>query len=354
MSTSKVDDDDQNGAGEDDAEQQRRVARGHRFLRQPAEAGHGKDAFDDDAAAQHLRRLQAEHGDQRQQRVAGDMGEHDAAARQSPGAGGEDKILPPGLGHAGAHHAQIEREIDEAERGDRQDEMGGDVGGAVEAGLVRRQALDAADRQPAQVDGEDHDQHQAEPEARHGIERQRADRQETVAKAAGSCAGIDAERRAEAEGERGGADHQEKRCGQALEDDFADRPGEGDGLAEVEMQQRPEIVGKPRQFRLVEAPAMAQQFDHAGIAAGRDDIGIDRIAGRGFEQKECADDDDQQHEDAADETAAEEGEGAGHGEKNAAREPLRLRSTAPPSVLPDISPTRGEISCYRGLRQSPR
>ena len=53
MSTSEVDDDDQHGAGEDDAEQQRRVARGHRFLRQPAEAGHGKDAFDDDAAAEH-------------------------------------------------------------------------------------------------------------------------------------------------------------------------------------------------------------------------------------------------------------------------------------------------------------
>ena len=39
-----------------------------------------KDAFDGDAAAEHLRRLQAEHGDQRQQRVAGNVGEHDAAA----------------------------------------------------------------------------------------------------------------------------------------------------------------------------------------------------------------------------------------------------------------------------------
>jgi hypothetical protein len=42
--------------------------------------------------------LQAEHGDQRQERIAGDVGQHDAAARQPPGAGGEDKILPPGLG----------------------------------------------------------------------------------------------------------------------------------------------------------------------------------------------------------------------------------------------------------------
>ncbi|PZV37453.1 hypothetical protein B5V02_14200 [Mesorhizobium kowhaii] len=29
------------------------------------------------------------------------------------------------------------------------------------------------------------------------------------------------------------------------------------------------------------------------------------------------------------------------------------RGTAPPSVLPDISPTRGEIGCHDGFRQSP-
>ena len=71
--------------------------------------------LDDDAAAEHGRRLQAEHGDQRQQRVARDMGEHDAPARQAARPGGEHEIHAPDLGHAGAHHAQIEREIDEAE-----------------------------------------------------------------------------------------------------------------------------------------------------------------------------------------------------------------------------------------------
>ncbi|RWK91152.1 MAG: propionyl-coenzyme A carboxylase alpha polypeptide, partial [Mesorhizobium sp.] len=30
-----------------------------------------------------------------------------------------------------------------------------------------------------------------------------------------------------------------------------------------------------------------------------------------------------------------------------------MRSVAPPSVLPDISPTRGEIGCHPGFRQSP-
>ena len=186
--------------------------------------------------------------------------EHDAAARQAPGAGGAHEVLPPGLGHAGAHHAQVERQIDEAERGHRQDEVAGDVGGAGEAGLVRGDGLDAADRQPAQIDGEDHDQHEAEPEAGHGIERQRADGQEPVAYAAGPGASIDAEGGAEPEGERRGAAHQQQRVGQPLEDDIADRPREGDRPAEIEMQQRPEVVGQARQLRLVEAPAVAQQL----------------------------------------------------------------------------------------------
>ncbi len=51
----------------------------------------------------------------------------DAPARKPLGARGEREILAPGLGHAGAHHAQEEREIDEAERCDRQHQMPGDV-----------------------------------------------------------------------------------------------------------------------------------------------------------------------------------------------------------------------------------
>ena len=87
---------------------------------------------------------------------------------------------------------------------------------------------------------------------------------------------------------------------------------------------------------------MAQQLDHAGVAAGRDDVGVDRVAGCGFEQQEGADDDDQQHEDAADEATAEEGEGAGHGASSHAAG-LRLGT---PLVLPDISPSGGDwLSC---------
>lgn len=58
---------------------------------------------------------------------------------------------------------------------------------------------------------------------------------------------------------------------------------------------------------------MAQQFDHAGVAAGRDDVGVDRVTGGGFQQKESADHDNQQYEDTADEATAKEEKRAGHG-----------------------------------------
>ncbi|RWQ33305.1 MAG: hypothetical protein EOS20_26325 [Mesorhizobium sp.] len=35
------------------------------------------------------------------------------------------------------------------------------------------------------------------------------------------------------------------------------------------------------------------------------------------------------------------------------RDLFRAGGTAPPSVLPDISPTWGEIGCHPGFRQSP-
>ena len=139
----EVDQDHQHGADDDDADQQRRVAPGDRLLRQPPEARNGKDALDDDAAAEHGRGLQAEHGDQRQQRVARDVAQHDAPARQPLGARGEREILAPDLGHAGAHHPQEQRQIDEAECGDRQHQMAGDVERAFEPVLARRDGFDA-------------------------------------------------------------------------------------------------------------------------------------------------------------------------------------------------------------------
>ena len=199
---------------------------------------------------------------------------------------------------AGPHDAQIERQIDEAEGGDRQHQMAGDVRGTGKPCLARGDGFDAGQRQPAQLHGKDHGQHQPEPEAGHGVERQRADRQEPVAKAARPRAGDDAEHRAEAEGQRGGAAHQQQRVGQPLEDHVEDRPREGDRPAEIEMDERPEIGGEPRRSPTGRAPS-AGAAPRSGRHRRRSTrIGVDGVAGRRLEQQERADDDDQQHRDA--------------------------------------------------------
>ena len=136
---------------------------------------------------------------------------------------------------------KIERQIDEAERCHRQHEMACDVGGAVKPGLARRDRFDAGQRQPAQLHRKHHRQHQPEPEAWNGIKRQRADRQQAIAQAARPRPGDDAERRAEAERQCGGAAHQQQGVRQPLADHVEDRPRERDGPAEVEMGERPEV-----------------------------------------------------------------------------------------------------------------
>ena len=212
---------------------------------------------------------------------------------------------------------------------------------------VLPEAMDSMprERQPAQLHGKHHGQHQPQPEAGDGVERQRADRKQAVAGAARPRAGDDAERRAEAERQRRGAAHQQQRVRQPLADHVEDRPREGDGPAEVEMGQRPQIGRKAGQRRLVEPPALAQQLDQPGIAASRHDIGIDRVAAGRLQQAEGADD-----RPAAAPGWRRGGGGAGGSGRGARGVPRAgaidreaLCSFAPPSVLPDISPTWGEI-----------
>ena len=106
--------------------------------------------------------------------------------------------------------------------------------------LPEAMRLDAADRQPAQVARQ---RRRSAPGRARSPARHRAPASRSTGarsrKLPGRAPAIDAERRAEAEGERGGAAHQQQRVGQAFEDDVADRPGEGDGLAEIEMERAP-------------------------------------------------------------------------------------------------------------------
>ena len=106
--------------------------------------GIGKDRLDDDAAAEHradCRPSTVTSGSSALRATcASTMRRRDKPAR----LGGEHEIEPPRLGHRRAHRAQIEREIDEAEGGDRQDQVASDVGRARQPGLARCDGLDPA------------------------------------------------------------------------------------------------------------------------------------------------------------------------------------------------------------------
>ena len=68
-----------------------------------------------------------------------------------------------------------------------------DITHARKACFTGRDGLNAADGQPAQIDGKDHDQHKTKPEARNRIKGERTGGQKAVANRSGICSGDDAE-----------------------------------------------------------------------------------------------------------------------------------------------------------------
>ena len=161
----------------------------------------------------------------------------------------------------------------------------------------------------------------------------------------GRRAGDDAERRAEAEGERRGAAHQQQRVGQPLEDDVADRPGEGDRPAEIEAGERRE-VGASRAstdwssavaWRAAPRPARRRR------RRSRRDRRRRRRRRRCFKQEEDADDDDQQHRDAAD-------RGAGRGARRRCARHAATRREARHASYHASSPVSAQFdTAQRGL-----
>ena len=192
--------------------------------------------------------------------------------------------------------------------------MHGDIARPRQTVPARSDGFDTARRQPAQFYREQDDQHQRQPEARHRIEHQRADRQEAVAETARPRPRDNAEQGAGGEGKCCGRAHQQKRVGQAFQHHAENGPRQADRPAEIAMRQRPEIGGEPVPDRLVQPPSRAHGGDLSRIAAEGDGIGVHRVAGGGFQHHEAADHDDQQHHGAARKALAQKGE-APAGEK---------------------------------------
>ena len=113
----------------DEAEQQhdaldhRIVAAQDRIDGQPAEARDGEHALGHHRAADQQRDADADHGDDRHGGVLQRVHEQDAALAEALGARGADIVLLQHLEHGGARDAGDQRDVDEAERDRRQDQV---------------------------------------------------------------------------------------------------------------------------------------------------------------------------------------------------------------------------------------
>src|SRR5580693_5176577 len=142
--------------------------------REPADAGNGEDRLRDDDAADQQRDAAADHGDDRDRRVAQRVADQHLALGKALGLRRADIVLAQHLKHGGAGDAGDESAVDEAEHDARQDEMLDEGREALaEAGV-------ALDRKPVEPDREAEDGDIGEDEGRHGESQHGYDHDETI------------------------------------------------------------------------------------------------------------------------------------------------------------------------------
>ena len=226
------------------------------------------------------------------------MARHHAGLVEPLGARGPDVIEVEHFQHRGAHDAQIDGEEDQPERQRRQHQMACDIEHAPDAGLHRADILEAAGRQPLQIDREHHDRHQPEPERRRGVEDQAERRDQRVRPAVDAARGDHAEQQAEEERKRQRRGHQQDRRRQPFQNDRCHRLAIDRGEAEIEPHQPPEIIAELGRDREVEPVEFAQLLRGRGIAAAHlRHHRVDGVAGRELQQQEHADQDQNQGRD---------------------------------------------------------
>ena len=226
------------------------------------------------------------------------MPRHHAGLVEAFGARGPDIIEVENFEHRGAHDAQVDRQEDQPERQRRQHQMAGDVEDAPDAGPNRADVLEAAGRQPLQIDREHDDRHQPEPERGRGVEDEAERRDQRVRPAVDAARGDHAEQQPEEErkGQRRG--HQQDGRRQPLQDHRRHRLAVDRGEAEIEPHQPPEIIAELGRDREVEPVEFAQLPRGRGVAAAHlRHHRIDGIARRELQQQEHADQDQNQGRD---------------------------------------------------------
>ena len=179
----------------------------------------------------------------------------------------------------------------------------------------------AAAGKPAQVHGKAHHRHQADPEARHGIQHQHPGRQQPVGPAPRTAGHGHAGSHARGQCNGPGRKHQLQGARQTR----GDQPGHGgliaQRLAQVQPRQPQQIVGQLREQALVQpesGPPLRHQLGRGAARLGGQHIR--RVAGHQLQQQEVEDDDAQHRRQGLGRQAAQAGqqaEGGRHGRGNA-------------------------------------
>eukprot|EP01022_Parablepharisma_sp_SALTPOND_P021764 TRINITY_DN435_c0_g2_i1.p1 TRINITY_DN435_c0_g2~~TRINITY_DN435_c0_g2_i1.p1 ORF type:complete len:1135 (-),score=399.44 TRINITY_DN435_c0_g2_i1:1781-5185(-) len=291
----EIDGDDQQGRDEHDAQQGVQVALHHRLVGQAAQAGQGKHGFHHHRAAQHGAGLQPDQGEHGQERIAQHVAHHHGGLAHALGARGTHEVLGRDLQHGGAHDAQVYRQEDQRQRHRRQGQVPGDIADPGQAMQRDIDGFETTRGQPVQPDGEDEDAHQPEPERGRGIEHQSQCGDQRIRPALDPARGQHAQRHAEGKGDRQRRTHQQQGGRQAFGDHQRHRLAIDCRVAQVQVDQAPQVVAQAHRDRIIEPVILAQAGNHGGVAAAHlRHQRIDGIARSQLQQQEQARQDDQQ------------------------------------------------------------
>src|SRR5205807_4785211 len=105
----EIEDDDERGVKDYDAEYERIVASDCAFDEIAADPGYAENALDHEGAREQPRKSRSEIADERQKRPGKRMTHHDESVRQALGSRGAHEIRAQHFHHAGAHQARNNR-----------------------------------------------------------------------------------------------------------------------------------------------------------------------------------------------------------------------------------------------------
>ena len=271
------------------------VAPADRLDQEAGDAGDVEHGLGDDQAADQERRLDADHGDDRQNGVLQRVMIIDRSLGGALGAGGADIILPQDLQHRGAGDAHGQRRAAEADRHRRH--------GVDRERLGPGLRVRIEDRHRAEQRHRRHQDQQAEPERGQRQSAQADHAQGVVEPRALLHRADDAERNADRGREQQRQPRKPRRDRNARQDFLQRRLLGHVGIAEIAVQQAADPVQILHDDRLVEAELLLQ----IGLVGGIDIAGgvkqdVDDIAGHDAQQHEDDDRDPEQgheHQDEA-------------------------------------------------------